>query len=58
MKIKARTVMGRGEEGPLYNPGSELLNTTGRESESSARMINGMKKNKNRNNENHVQSGR
>ena len=30
-KMKARTVMGRGEKGPLCDPGSEF--TTGREHE-------------------------
>ena len=37
--------MGRGEKGLLCDPGSELL-LTGRESESSARIINGMQKKK------------
>ena len=44
MKMKARTVVGRGKGGPLCDPGSELL--PGRESERSARIINGMKKKK------------
>ena len=35
-KVKARTVVGRGEEGPLCDPGS--LKTIGRERESSARI--------------------
>ena len=39
-KLKARTVAGRGEEGPLREPGSELLLLlgTGRERESNARI--------------------
>ena len=43
--MKARTVVGRrGEDGPLCDPGSELL-LGGRQGESSsARMINGMEK--------------
>ena len=43
MEAKARTVVGRGEEGPLCDPGSELL-SGGRGRESGARIINGMKK--------------
>ena len=47
IKVKARTYrnVGRGEEGPLCDPGSELL-LGGREGESSAGRINGMKKEK------------
>ena len=46
MKRKARiAVVGRGEKGPLCDPGSELL-LTGREGESNARTINGMTKKK------------
>ena len=43
--MKARTVVGRGEKGPLCDPGSELR-TTGREHESieSATIVNGMQK--------------
>ena len=37
--------MGKREEGPLCDPGSELL-LGGREGESSARILNGMKKKK------------
>ena len=44
-KMKARTVVGRGEEGPLCDPGSELL-LEGRARVHSARKINGMKKTK------------
>ena len=45
MKMKARTVVGtRGEEDPLCDHGSEF--PTVREGESSARIINGMKKKK------------
>ena len=50
--MKARTVEGRGEEAgirPLCDPGSELLLGTGKEGESSARIINGMKKRKRKN---------
>ena len=46
--MKARTGVGTGEEGPLCDAGSELLRT-GKESESSVRVINGMKKNKTHN---------
>ena len=42
---KARTVVGRGEEDPLCDPGSELPRTGG-EHESSARIISGMPKRK------------
>ena len=40
------TVVGREEEGPLCDPGSELLlgGSTGRERESNARKIKGMEK--------------
>ena len=38
-------MLGRGEEGPLCDPESELR-TTGKERESSARIINGMEKKK------------
>ena len=44
--MKARDVVGRGKEGPICDPGSELLLILGREHESSARKINGMKKKK------------
>ena len=37
--MKARTVVGRREEGPLCDPGSELLRT-GRERESSTWLMN------------------
>ena len=44
--MKACTVVGRGEESPLCEPGSELP-LTGKEHESSsARIINGMQKKK------------
>ena len=39
------SVVGRRQEGPLCDPGSELL-LGGREGESCARIINGMKKKK------------
>ena len=39
MKMKARTVVGRGTEGPLCDPGSELLPVG---SASNTRIINGM----------------
>ena len=45
--MKARTVVGKGEEGLLCDPGSEILlggNEGGRKGESSARLLNGMKK--------------
>ena len=41
IKMKTRTVVGRGEEGPPYDPGSELL-LGRREGESSARIAKGM----------------
>ena len=40
IKVKARTVVGRGEEGPQCDPGSKLL--LGRERESSARILSGI----------------
>ena len=43
IKIKACTVVERGTEGPLYDPGFELYYWEG---ESSARIINGMEKKK------------
>ena len=43
MRSKAYTVVGRGGGGALYDPGSELYYWEG---ESSARIINGMGKNK------------
>ena len=46
--MKARTVVGRGEEGPLCDAGSELL-LTGKEGEGIVRVINGTKKNKTHN---------
>ena len=45
MKMKARTVVGRGEKGPLCDPGSDLL--LGGRARVSARIINGMQKKKN-----------
>ena len=41
--MKTYTVVGREEEGPLCDPGSELL-LGGREGERSARIINGIRK--------------
>ena len=41
IKMKARTVVGRGGESPLCDPGSELL-LGGRECEGIARIVNGM----------------
>ena len=55
-KRKRITVaVGRGEEGPLCDPGSELL-LGGRERESSAKILKGMKRAKKRNGD-HVSRG-
>ena len=43
--MKARTVVGRGEEDPLCDPGSELLLGGRQGEENSAKIIDGMKKN-------------
>ena len=40
---KARAVVGRGKEGPVCDPGCEVV--LGGRGESSARIINGIKKN-------------
>ena len=40
--MKARTIAGRGEEGPLCDPGSEFL--LGASVRYSARILNGMEK--------------
>ena len=44
--MKARAMVGRGEEGPLCDSGSRLL-LGGRQGESNARMINGMENKQN-----------
>ena len=44
--MKARAEEGMGEEGPLCDPGSELLLSAGKGRESSAMIMNGMKKKK------------
>ena len=49
-KEGSTAVVGRGEEAPLCDPGSELLQQcTGRERESNARMISEMKKKQKKN---------
>ena len=40
--MKARAVVGRGEKGPLCDPGSEILLGGKERGEGSARIINGM----------------
>ena len=52
--MKARTVAERGEEGPLCDPGSELLLGGSARGSSSTRIINGIKKKKRNKQNNHT----